>query len=363
MHEVEVLLRQLLQCRTENPPGDESSAAAVLEAYFAQRNVPVRRSEVHAGRPNVYARAGTGSPTVLLNGHTDTVPAGVGWSHDPFAGEVVGDRIYGRGACDMKGGLAACAVTTAKLAERGQLLRGSVLFAAVVDEELGATGAKHAVAIDRLSAQAAIVAEPTRLRVVPSTNGQLNFAVRLLGRAAHSSAAHTGHSAITDAWRLMSYLEPAKRPYLIGTIQGGDAPNIVPAACQLMIDRRVNPEETLEEVEDEFAQALAQATAAAPAPGTYEITLAVPPLSPESGHLVQDAVAQVAGTGPPFEHYAAATDASWFAAAGIPTVLFGPGDPGVAHLPDEYVSLSDVARAAFTLEAAVRHIIEMMGHG
>jgi succinyl-diaminopimelate desuccinylase len=354
--EATALLRRLVRAESENPPGHEAAVVAALEDYFAGHGIPTWRSEVLPERDNLYARVGAEAPTMLLNGHMDTVPVGADWTRDPFAAEVDDGRLYGRGACDMKAGLAACAIATARLAMRDGLA-GGVLFAAVVDEERGALGARHAVDHDGITADGAIVAEPTSLRVAASTNGQLNFAVELYGVLAHSSDLSAGHSAIADAFELMRLLEHADRPYMVGTIAGGVAANVIPSRCELMVDRRVWPDETLAAVEAEFADALARATADAPRPGSYRVTLAVPPLSIAADHPLTRAIAETAADAPPYFHFRAATDGSWFSDAGIPTLNFGPGDPGLAHMADEHVSIAEVAQAIRVIETATERFL------
>jgi acetylornithine deacetylase/succinyl-diaminopimelate desuccinylase family protein len=354
------LLRRAVRCPSVNPPGMEQAVVGVLEDYLTGHGVRTWRSEVQPGRPNLYARVGTGSPTVLLNGHLDTVPVGDAWTRSPFEGEIADGRLYGRGSSDMKGGLVACTVALAKLAARADGLGGSVVFAAVVDEEVGALGAQHAVSVDGIRADAAIVAEPTGMQVLASTNGQLNWTVRLHGRAAHSSRPHLGHDALADAWRLREALLATGRPYLIGSIVAGTAANVVPAACELRVDLRLAPGETLAAAEAELAALLAEATAAAPQPGELEVTLAVPPLDPCPDERVTRTVARAFGAGPDYGHAPYTTDGSWFAAAGIPTVIAGPGDPTVSHTADEYIELDAVVGAVDSIERAAVDLLAVL---
>jgi succinyl-diaminopimelate desuccinylase len=354
------LLRELIRCKSVNPPGDEALVADALERFLRAYGVETWRGEVLPGRPNLYARAGSKGPVLLLNGHMDTVPAGEAWTRGAFEGELADGRIYGRGAADMKAGLAACAVTLARLALRADVPAGSVLLAAVVDEECGARGARHAVDLDGIRADAAIVAEPTDMRLVTSTNGQLNFTLRLSGRAAHSSEPALGHSAIGDAARLTQVLEACDPPFLVGSIHGGVAANVVPASCELRIDRRLGVHERLEKVEAEFARIVADLTAGAPSPAEYDVTLAVPPVALEDGHPVTTAIAQAVGQSPPFGHSEQTMDASWFAEAGIPTVVLGPGDPSQAHQADEHVLVEDLVAGTRELEQVALAILETL---
>jgi acetylornithine deacetylase/succinyl-diaminopimelate desuccinylase family protein len=356
-HAAAALLGDLVRARTENPPGHEVRVVEVLEAYLRAAGVHTWRGEVDADRPNLYATVGSGDPVLLLNGHTDTVPVGDGWTRPPLDGVIEDGRLYGRGAVDMKGGLAACAIAMAALAKGGDDLPGSVVFAAVMDEERGARGAKHAAGPDGLRARAAIVAEPTGMRVVPATNGQMNFAVRLHGLAAHSSQPERGYSALDDAWHLARRLNSTGKQYMIGTIAAGTAPNVIPAQCELQIDLRLGQGDTVDGAEAEFATILAAVTRAAPAPGEYEVTLSVPPFALAEDHPFTVAVAHAVGDAPPFRYQRGTTDAVWFAEAGIPTVICGPGDGRLSHMADEHVVIADVARGAQVFESLARTLL------
>ncbi|MBS1868109.1 MAG: M20/M25/M40 family metallo-hydrolase [Actinobacteria bacterium] len=343
--QAEALLGSLVRRRSVNPPDTEEGVVKELEAFFAAHAIPTWREPVAPGRPNLYARVGGDGPTLLLNGHTDTVPAGDGWQHDPFAGDCLDGRLYGRGAVDMKGGLTACALALAALAPQADALPGAVLFAAFVDEEVGASGARHAVE-HGLRADAAIVAEPTRMRVVASSNGQMTFHVRLHGVAGHSSAPAASHDSIADALDLALLLRGTGAPYLVGKIAGGIAPNVVADACELEIDRRVRPHETLAGVRDELDGLVARIAAGAPRVPEVAVPLSVPSAALAHDHPAVTVLAGVCGDHEPPLHADATTDAGWLHAAGIPSVICGPGDPDLAHRVDEHIAVRDVADAA-----------------
>jgi succinyl-diaminopimelate desuccinylase len=354
------LLGRVVRAPSVNPPGAEEAVVGVLEDYLTTRRVTTWRSDVLPGRPNLYAEVGSGSPVVLLNGHLDTVPVGDAWTRDPFGAEIDGGRLYGRGSSDMGGGLVAGTVALAMLAARGDELGGTVIFAATADEEVGAAGAQHAVDVDRIRADAAIVAEPTGMEVYASTNGQLNWTVRLHGRASHSSRPHLGHDAVADAWGLREALVATGRPYLIGQITGGTAANVVPAECVLRVDLRLGPGETVAAAQAELARLVAEVTTEAPRPAGIEVTLAVPPLDAACDERFARTVARAFGAGDELRHAPYTTDASWFAAAGIPTVIAGPGDPEQSHTADESIELAMVVRAVGALEQAVVDTLELL---
>jgi succinyl-diaminopimelate desuccinylase len=157
------VLRELISHPSENPPGDEAGCAQFLESFLSGQGVECRLVEVLPGRPNLYARIGSSNPTLVLCGHLDTVPAGEGWTVDPFSAELAGSRVYGRGACDMKAGLASMVAALVGLKRSGQRLNGSVALHAVIDEEASSAGAKKASAEEPFDW--VIVTEPSNNQV------------------------------------------------------------------------------------------------------------------------------------------------------------------------------------------------------
>jgi acetylornithine deacetylase/succinyl-diaminopimelate desuccinylase family protein len=353
------LLRELIRCPSENPPGGEEATAACLAAYFERHGIPVRLEEILPYRPNVIAELGAeGGPTLVFNGHTDTVPAGPGWTLDPFGADVRDGLVYGRGACDMLAGVAAMSAATVALKRSGVPLEGCVVVHAVIDEEDHSSGSK-AAARD-VDADWVIVAEPTAGSVNAFGKGQLNVEITFEGKAAHSSRPDEGRNAIHDAAAFVELVERehrrlAERDYpgvgpvtfSTGLITGGITGSIVPPECTIVIDRRLLPTETLEEAQAHVERLLEEV--AAERPGlefTLRPTLRFPPFPPAPGdelaRAVQAAVRDVGAGSGEIGGSRGATDASWYAARGIPTVVFGPGDIQNAHQPDEWVAVDDL---------------------
>ncbi|HEY8643948.1 MAG TPA: M20 family metallopeptidase, partial [Candidatus Dormibacteraeota bacterium] len=257
--------------RIPSVTGEEGRIAEAVAEWCARAGLAVQIQEVQPGRPNVVARWGTGrGPVLLLTGHLDTVPVGTGWTRDPFGAEVADGRLYGRGACDMKGGLAAMLGAVHDLRRRGLEPAGDVVLAAVVGEEEDSAGTLALLAAG-IEADRALLAEPTGLELVRSNRGLVNYRLTVAGASAHASQPEVGRNAIVAAAELVLELErvsarlgetphPALGPpnLTVGTIAGGTRPYVVPDRCLLEVDRRVNPGETAASVRAEAESAVAE---------------------------------------------------------------------------------------------------------
>jgi acetylornithine deacetylase/succinyl-diaminopimelate desuccinylase family protein len=353
------LLRALIRVPSENPPGSEEAIARILASYFEDNGVPARLREVRPGRPNVVAEVGSpDGPTLVFNGHLDTVPVGEGWTVDPFGGEVCDGRVYGRGACDMLGGVAAMCAAAVALRRSDLPLNGRLVVHGVVDEEVDAIGSQ--LAADEVEANWVVVTEPTGGNVYAFGKGQVNVEVTFKGRAAHSSVPDAGHNAIHDAAAFVMLVEQEHRrlttaaeahvgppTFSTGVIRGGMTGSIVPADCTVVVDRRVLPLETLEDGLAHLKQLLDRLRESRPGvDATIRPTLLFPPFPPSNDDSLARAVQAVireldAGSGE-ITGFAAATDAAWYARRGFATVIYGPGDGATAHKPDEWVAVDDV---------------------
>jgi acetylornithine deacetylase len=370
------LLREFISIGTENPPGDESRLARLLALRLGDAGIETELHEVAPGRENLVAYMGpTGGPVLLLNAHTDTMPAGPGWSSPPQAPVVRRGRLYGRGACDVKGGLAACVEVFLALKRAHIALAGQLVLDAVVDEEAGGTGTRFAIGSGR-RADAAIVLEPTDLKVVNAGNGQVNFEVEFEGVAAHGSSPEAGHSAIADAAAFVSLVEdearrlvqqphPSTGPgsYNVGTICGGVQTSIVPARCRLTVDRRITPGQSVDGAVADLDLLLDTLRATRPGvKARRNVLIAVPSLDiPANDLIVATAVRAatdcgVANAGP--GGLRATSDAAQLIAVGVPSIVFGPGSiSDSAHRPDEYVPVGELHLSSRILGlAAVRFL-------
>ncbi len=362
------LLEQLVAIDSINPdvaPGGagEGEIARFVAVWLERAGLQVDVREVAPDRPNVTAVApGTGGGrSLLLNAHMDTVGvAGMERPHDP---RVEGRRLYGRGAYDMKGGLAAIMhVGAAAAAGR---LAGDVIVAAVVDEEYASIGTERLVECTR--ADAAVVTEPTELRLCLAHKGFVALELETIGRAAHGSRPDLGIDAIAKMGRVLVGLEEldgtlraGARHELLGTgslhasmIEGGQEFSSYPARCLLSAERRTVPGETPELVE---AQVQRVVDRAAEHDGDLHATVSRvfsrEPLEIRRDEPIVETLRRHAGDpeviGEPYW-----TDAGLLAGAGIPTVVFGPGGEG-AHAVVEWADLDQVERCAEILLATAR---------
>ncbi len=380
MHETTRLLRDLVALPSVNPMGRdlqgpgvyEHQVTAYLEEFLRGLDVWWERQPVAPLRDNIVARlelAGSG-PSVMFEAHQDTVPADA-MTVEPFGARVVNGRLYGRGACDIKGGMASMLAAFARLArERPAGGARAVVLACTVDEEHTFLGVQELVRRGP-RADMAVVAEPTRLKIVRSHKGVARWQVRTPGRSCHSSMPEQGVNAIYRMGKLLGaidrYADQLRRscrdPLLgpptlsVGRIEGGTSVNTIPDFCRIEVDRRLIPGEDPEAVQGHFRDFLeAQAEVDFP----FEcgpLWINCPALGPElSGGLVARlgaAIDAVVG-----RHVVEAvpygTDASSLAAANVASVVFGPGDIAQAHTCDEWVALDEVEQAAEILYRLAR---------
>jgi acetylornithine deacetylase/succinyl-diaminopimelate desuccinylase-like protein len=355
------LASELVRIDSVNPdlvPGGagEGELARFVADWLADSGLEVEVEEVAPGRPNVVGRArgSGGGPTLLLNAHMDTV--GYEGMEAPLEPRVEGGRLYGRGAYDMKGSLAAIMVAGAEAAEAA--LRGDVLVAAVVDEEVYSIGAE-AVARS-YQADAAIVAEPTELRLVVAHKGFVWMEVETKGRAAHGSRPDLGGDAIVAMGRVLTGLGGLAEALLgnrshallgsgsvhASVISGGVELSTYPESCVLGLERRTVPGETLEIVERQIREIAGGAE--------IRTTFVREPFEVAQEEPVVQAVFRHAG-GPEVAGVPFWADSAVFATAGIPTVVFGPGGEG-AHAQVEWVDLAGLERCKDVYVAVAREL-------
>jgi succinyl-diaminopimelate desuccinylase len=296
----------------------------------------------------------------------DTVPAGnpKAWRHDPFGAEIAGARMYGRGAADAKASLVAMIAAMEALTSVLPL-RGTLTLSAVSDEEIGGIkGTEYLVDRGLLTPDHVVVGEITENRLAVAEKGVLWLRVVTHGRAAHGSTPWEGSNAIAQMLRVLaaidqrvgSRLASRQHPLVppaslsIGTIRGGVATNVVPDWCEATLDRRTLPSESITEAVSEVERVIADLQREDPTlQADVEVLQAGPPIeTPLDAPLVRTAQAVALELDLPDEvvGYQQASDGRFFAERGVPTVLFGPGDPDVAHTPDESVDLNDVITAA-----------------
>lgn len=364
------LLKRLIQAESTRRCG-ERAAAQVLAAYLKDHGLEVELDDWGESRANVAARLCSSGqrPGLLFGAHLDVVPPGdEPWTHAPFDAVEKDGRIYGRGATDMKGPLAAAAAAVAELADEGADLKGDVVLAATAGEETDSCGVKRFVERQGGSLGplcGTVICEPTGFTVVTAHRGMCWLRVTTFGRTAHSSMPQMGVNAISKMRRILDALEdfvPSHQPdpllgvpsMSINRIEGGSAPNVVPDRCAIQVDFRLVPGQEAPAVVEEV-RALCNRLAADDADfrAQVEIIRAVGPLKIESAEpFVQQVCRTVGVEGPVAVGYT--TDGPYFAELGVPLVVFGPGDSTVCHKPDEYVELADLEKGKESFKKLIR---------
>lgn len=331
----------------------------------------VQLSEASSGRWNVLAQLGQGQvgKRLILSGHLDTV--GVeGMSSDPFGGEVRGGMVWGRGACDMKGGLAIILATAARAATSGGIVGpesdGALIIALSADEEHASIGMQELVEAG-LEGDAAVVCEPTSLSIMPAHKGFLWIDAEFQGCAAHGSRPEEGVDAIQHAGCYLAALtelesrlcQGPEHPLLgfpsfhAGTIEGGTAPSVYPQACKLVLERRTLPGEDPEAVLKAFQEVLDSLEREVPKlkgslkPGLFRPGTEVSAESPLVRLLASCLEAE--GIQPRIEGMTAWVETAFLNEAGIPAVCFGPGSIAQAHAAVEWIPVEELEVGAQVL--------------
>ncbi|MEM2025396.1 MAG: M20 family metallopeptidase [Desulfurococcaceae archaeon] len=381
-------LKDMISIPTVNPPGEnyrEFSALAseaLKSIGFNVELIEVPREYVAMHRPEyanypryiVLGRYGSGEPVLHFNGHYDVVPPGFGWSKKPFEPTIEGGKIYGRGTCDMKGGIAAFLAAAKALVESRLPLKGTIEVALVPDEETGGeTGTGYLVKQGLTRPNYVIIGEPSGSNVIwIGHRGVLWFLVEVHGRQSHASRPWLGVNAfeyaVEIAYRLLrdyagllelkrsiyEYEDP--RAAKAGITMGGEVKcgvkiNVVPGYCSFTIDRRILVEERLEEVEREVVEFIERiASTLKNVSVGVKIVGKMPPAitNPESElvNLAAITALQVLGKAPRKIVCAAGLDMHYYTERGIHTITYGPGPPDLAHGTDEFLAVEEFEKMA-----------------
>jgi acetylornithine deacetylase/succinyl-diaminopimelate desuccinylase family protein len=366
-HQLVELTRSLVRADGQNPPGEEAATVAVLAAAAAELGLDVGEEPVQPGRNNLRVTLRTGDgPGLLLLGHTDVVPVGDGWTKDPFGAAIEDGRIYGRGATDMKGGLAAC--LSAMSALRGADLSGPVELAALVDEEENGAGIRAYVSSAQASFIGCITAEPTDLQTIVGARGASYLRVDVHGTACHAGSPGDGANAIYGAAAVVAEIERmhaelAEHPHAllgpatwsVGQITGGSSGSVVPAECVVVADRRILPGESASNVLDDL-RARIHALRLTDRGLTVEVAMPMEmpafetPAESPLARIVGAAVADAGGPTLPPGGWTAACDGGFVARdLDVPVIVIGPGSVAEqAHRQDESVAIEELIVAART---------------
>jgi len=383
--ELVALCRQLIKIPSHKEvKGQEGEIAWFIKKTLEKENIDTEFQEVASGRCNVIAKiegTGTGS-SLLFNGHMDTVrPHGM---TDPYGAKVKGGRIWGRGAADMKAGLAGMMYTLMVLKRERIKLQGSLILAAVVGEENVSEGTQKLV-MDGPLAEMAIVGEPTSLSIVTAHRGIEWLEIKVKGKSAHAGVPERGVNAIVSAAKIIYTLEKklsfilskkshpllGSPTFYVGKIRGGIRNSVVPELCTIQLDRRTIPgektpdvikeiQEIITEVKKRHAEIDAKVSAIPVGPESEDElkqlegqNIKVPPhepmeISPESKivTVLKEAIRQLTGRKPQIKGMPGWTDAALLTnMAKVPSVVFGPGDILQAHSNEEWVEIEELVQA------------------
>ncbi|WP_333631125.1 M20 family metallopeptidase [Agrobacterium cavarae] len=354
-------LAEIIAIRSENPPGGEGEVAVYVERLLKEEGFSVSLTEYKPGRFNVEAKLENGTgPVFAFNTHMDTVPEGDGWTSDAFTLREADGKLFGRGACDCKGPLIAMIEAMRMLAADRSTWSGTLLGVFVGDEEIASEGAKF-YASTKPNIDFAVVGEPTSNTTYSAHKGSLRPVVRVQGVTAHSGTPHLGDNAIYRAGQLLTLIETyhndvvRKRTHpLVGEasltvtrITGGHADNVLPGACDLLLDRRMVPGEDEEVVKQELATLLKDAydrfgvkaqiidykATTGSATETYTdhpVVLASLKACKENGTFDPG----------PFG-FQGGCDLVHFRSLGAHGTVIGPGSLSVAHKADEFVPVDE----------------------
>jgi acetylornithine deacetylase/succinyl-diaminopimelate desuccinylase family protein len=408
--ETVALVQALVRIPTENPKlarieaGAEADCQNLIEPVMKALGCTTERWEVYPGRPDLVGtlRGRGGGRSLIVNGHIDVVPAGdpSHWSHPPFAAEIAEGKIWGRGAVDMKGGIAAMLMAVKAIQRCGIALAGDLFLESVVDEETGGPGTTQTVE-HGYTADAAIVVEPTGLKIHPVEGGLEWLRVVVRGVPGHSAnryrTVHAGGqgvavNAIEKMAKILAAVQELERHWgntkkhpllpagittinpgvMIGGTGGGEhgMPNVLTAVstfpdyCSLELSLKYLPSEQTADVRAELEEYIARVAAVDPwlreQPPEIEWGIrgvSFPPAETKPDHPLLAVLSHAAetATGKPAIHegMTAVTDLAWLAGAGIPGAIFGPGAIGNAHGVDELIVIEELTEGVFALALAI----------
>lgn len=378
--EVLALHASLVRVPSVNPPGDVRDAFAVVEGATREAGFETRSVGDLDEMPNLIATWGNpDGPTLCFNSHLDVVPIGErsAWSHDPWGAERVDGRIYGRGAGDAKASVTAQVMAGIALARAGVPLKGNLVVNEVADEEIGGAHGAALIVRDRhVEPSWVIIGEQTLNRVAVGEKGSAGTEVVIHGRTAHGALPWEGANAVEAMAEIIVALRRRLWPELetrthdlfhhssasVNLVTGGVKANVVPDRASFFVDRRIVPGEDPEAARAEIDRIAREAVTDMPGI-RVEVTPGFighrsNPVSVDDP-LVRAMIGANARLGLSTEPtgFSMATDGRFFAAAGYPTIIYGPGDPRTAHIPDEWVGVDEIMEATRAYAVAAVRLI------
>lgn len=364
------ILGKLMAQDTVNPPGNERRGALCLKEIFEREGIPCEVQELGDNRANFVAQIGSGRPILEFCGHLDVVPCEGDWTHDPLSAADEGERIYGRGACDMKGGVAAMCAAAILLHRSADPKKGTLRLSFVADEEHANLG-MHAFLGCHEAADLSILGEPTELHVAVAHRGVARFYINLLGRAYHAALRVNEETAVTKAARAVLAVNEMNRTLLetkhpilpppsivVTEMKGYEKDNIVPACIQLLTDYRILPGTTEEQSRENIRRTLDEAGIMG-----YEIEkrFYMPGGESHAGSPFAKLCCQVAAEANHRTEEPCAFNAScelcFLVKAGADTVILGPGSLEQAHTVEEFVEKTQLFRAAAIYRGIARRVL------
>lgn len=374
--EVVAFHRGLVKIPSVNPPGDVRDAIVYCQEPLQAAGFACRTVQSHDLMPNLIAEFGHGDgPALCFNAHLDVVPTGEesAWKHPPFGADLEDGKIFGRGAGDDKASVTAQVMAGIALARAGVPLHGRLIVNEVADEEVGGVhGARFIVEEGHLEPDWVIVGEQTLNRVCVGEKGGAGQTVTVYGRAAHGALPWEGANAIEGAARIIVALKDELGPELanrthqyfhpssasVNMIDGGVKANVVADKCSFYVDRRLIPGElpsdTQSEIKTIAERAISGIAGLRVEVSSPRMSLGATMVDPESD-LVQGMLRanHQLGLSTDLAGFSMASDGRFFAAKGIPMIIYGPGDPKLAHIPDEWVGVNEIMEAtkAYALAA------------
>ncbi len=342
-----------------------SEISQIISEEMKKIGLSVELIEAEKGLTNVIGkfRGSDTAPWILFNGHTDVVPVlrDEDWIVPPFSAEIKDGRIYGRGACDMKGGLVAMLAAPRIVFSLFPEYKGNIILTATVDEEIGGFKGMKYVVEQGIKADMGIVCEPTELKIVNVCKGLLWLRLRTKGKSAHGGMPQQGINAIYKMSKILNVLENynfkqppheilGKPTISVGSIRGGIKPNIVPDSCEAEIDIRYLPNQNHLQIIDDLEKLLGELREKDP---QIEIEIEIIRYRSSVGiskeekviKIIRGAVKKILGKYPEFRGMVSAGDSEYLVNAGIPSVMFGPGSEQLAHASNEWIAIDDILTA------------------
>lgn len=359
------LTQELVRINSENPPGNEKAIAKYIKDFLDDLKISSELIEFEKNRCDVVASIGSGKG-MMFNGHMDTVPIGGNWTFDPFGGKISNGKVYGRGASDMKGGIASILAAVKNLSK--QNFKKKLLLTFVGDEEDFGKGSDYLIKNRKelfRDVKYGIMCECTSLYPRIAQKGLVRIKVKFKGKAAHASNPELGDNAIYKAAefiqelrKLIEELKKRKNPMLgsgtisVGTINGGTKINVVPDSCNIEIDRRIIPGETINYASEQIRKILKRLKLDADVEIYHGSRL---PMQLDKNLELIKILKSITKTKLTGE--AGYTEAELFYRdAGVPCFGFGPGIDEQAHVTDEYIPIKNLQRATKIYEELIRKV-------